>query len=98
MRSLVLMNPGDMAERGGQTFDLIDLTSDAKDGSTREVKGYRLLPYDLGNRSMGAIRMASPHSPRPGWLRRAPEVLHGLPGWSRRRPWLAHWPASAESP
>jgi len=47
LRTLVFMNPVDMGERGWQKFDQIDLTSYAKDGTTREVKGYRVIPYDL---------------------------------------------------
>ena len=36
-----------METRGLSEFDLVDITSFAKDGSTRSVHGYRALPYDL---------------------------------------------------
>ncbi len=41
------MNADDMRERGLSKFDLVDLTSFAKDGSTRHVRGYRAIPYKL---------------------------------------------------
>src|SRR5215468_8524467 len=41
LRTLVFMNADDMRERGLSKFDLVDLTSFAKDGSTRHVRGYR---------------------------------------------------------
>ena len=47
LRTLVFMNADDMRERGLEKYDLVDITSFAKDGSTRSVRGYRALPYDL---------------------------------------------------
>jgi molybdopterin-dependent oxidoreductase alpha subunit len=47
LRTLVLMNAGDMTERGLEKYDLVDITSFAKDGSTRSVRGYRAIPYDI---------------------------------------------------
>ncbi|WP_074307450.1 FdhF/YdeP family oxidoreductase [Singulisphaera sp. GP187] len=47
LRTLVFMNAEDMKERGLAKFDLVDITSFAKDGSTRQVRGYRAIPYDL---------------------------------------------------
>jgi len=47
LRTLVFMNADDMAERGLRKYDLVDITSFAKDGSTRSVRGYRALPYDI---------------------------------------------------
>jgi molybdopterin-dependent oxidoreductase alpha subunit len=47
LRTLVFMNADDMRERGLSKFDLVDLTSFAKDGSTRHVRGYRAIPYKL---------------------------------------------------
>jgi hypothetical protein len=41
------MNLEDMRERGLKKYDLIDIKSFAKDGSTRQVSGYRALPYNL---------------------------------------------------
>jgi len=47
LRTLVFMNRDDMRDRGLEKYDLVDITSFAKDGSTRSVRGYRALPYDL---------------------------------------------------
>lgn len=47
LRTLVFMNRDDMAERGLKKYDLVDITSFARDGSTRQVIGYRALPYDM---------------------------------------------------
>jgi hypothetical protein len=41
------MNEADMVERGLKEFDLIDITSFARDGSTRTVWGYRAIAYDI---------------------------------------------------
>ena len=47
LRTLVFMNSEDMEERGLVKYDLVDITSYARDGSERRVRGYRALPYDL---------------------------------------------------
>ncbi len=47
LRTLVFMNRDDMRDRDLEKYDLVDITSFAKDGSTRSVRGYRALPYDL---------------------------------------------------
>ena len=47
LRTLIFMNEEDMRERGLGKYDLIDVTSFAKDGSTRSVRGYRAIPYNL---------------------------------------------------
>jgi molybdopterin-dependent oxidoreductase alpha subunit len=47
LRTLVFMNPDDMSDRGLAKYDLVDITSFAKDGTTRSVRGYRALPYNL---------------------------------------------------
>ncbi len=47
LRTLVFMNAEDMQDRGLAKFDLVDITSFARDGSTRSVRGYRAIPYDL---------------------------------------------------
>ncbi|MBX3166634.1 MAG: FdhF/YdeP family oxidoreductase [Candidatus Eremiobacteraeota bacterium] len=47
LRTLVFMNPADMQARGLKKYDLVDITSFAKDGSTRDVRGYRAIPYHL---------------------------------------------------
>jgi hypothetical protein len=36
-----------MNERGLRDFDLVDITSFARDGSTRTVHGYQALAYDV---------------------------------------------------
>ena len=41
------MNEDDMRERGLEEFSLIDITSFAKDGSTRSLRGYRAVRYDI---------------------------------------------------
>jgi molybdopterin-dependent oxidoreductase alpha subunit len=46
LRTALFMNVDDMRERGLDEFDLIDITSFARDGSTRTVYGYRALAYD----------------------------------------------------
>ena len=47
LRTLIFMNDDDMRERGLDEFDLVDITSFAKDGSTRSVRGYRAVRYDI---------------------------------------------------
>ncbi len=47
LRTLLFMNPADMSDRGLTEFDLIDVTSFARDGSTRTVWGYRVIGYDI---------------------------------------------------
>jgi hypothetical protein len=69
------MNRDEMRDRGLEKYDLVGITSFAKDGSTRGVRGYRALPYDLPRGSaMGSmpelnvlcpIGDYSPHSDRP---------------------------------
>jgi anaerobic selenocysteine-containing dehydrogenase len=44
---LVFMNKDDMKDRGLEKYDLVDITSFAKDGSTRQLRGYRAIPYNL---------------------------------------------------
>jgi len=41
------MNEDDIKDRCLRKYDLVDLTSFAKDGSTRFVRGYRAIPYNL---------------------------------------------------
>jgi anaerobic selenocysteine-containing dehydrogenase len=47
LRTLIFMNHDDMRERGLAKYDLVDVTSFAKDGSTRSVRGYRAIPYNI---------------------------------------------------
>ena len=47
LRTLLFMNRADMAAHGLGEFDLIDITSHARDGSTRSVYGYRAIGYDI---------------------------------------------------
>jgi anaerobic selenocysteine-containing dehydrogenase len=46
LRTALFMNADDMRERGLDEFDLVDITSFARDGSTRTVYGYRALVYN----------------------------------------------------
>ncbi|MHB9849143.1 FdhF/YdeP family oxidoreductase [Streptomyces krungchingensis] len=47
LRTLVFMHPNDMRDRGINKFDLVDITSHAKDGTTRHVSGYYAIPYAI---------------------------------------------------
>jgi molybdopterin-dependent oxidoreductase alpha subunit len=47
LRTLVFMNEHDMTERGLTNFDFVDITSYAKDGTTRHVYGYRAIRYNI---------------------------------------------------
>jgi molybdopterin-dependent oxidoreductase alpha subunit len=47
LRTLLFMNRADMTERGIGEFDLIDITSFARDGGTRSVYGYRAVAYNI---------------------------------------------------
>jgi len=47
LRTLIFMNADDMGERGIGTFDLVDITSHARDGSTRTLRGYTAIAYDV---------------------------------------------------
>ncbi|MFF9850690.1 FdhF/YdeP family oxidoreductase [Streptomyces litmocidini] len=47
LRTLVFMNRADMRERGIADMTRVDITSTAKDGSTRSLHGYLAVPYDI---------------------------------------------------
>ncbi|MFZ3566270.1 FdhF/YdeP family oxidoreductase [Streptomyces sp. BH097] len=47
LRTLVFLNQDDMRERGIGEFDPVDITSTARDGSKRGLKGYLAIPYDI---------------------------------------------------
>jgi molybdopterin-dependent oxidoreductase alpha subunit len=47
LRTVIFMNANDMHDRGLQEFDLIDVTSFSKDGTTRTVHGYRAVQYEI---------------------------------------------------
>jgi molybdopterin-dependent oxidoreductase alpha subunit len=47
LRTVIFMNEDDMRERGLGEFDLIDVTSFSKDGTTRIVHGYRAVRYEI---------------------------------------------------
>ncbi|MFC4376120.1 FdhF/YdeP family oxidoreductase [Nocardia halotolerans] len=47
LRTLVFMNHDDMRERGLTEFDEVDITSIARDGSTRSVHNYKVVPYNI---------------------------------------------------
>jgi molybdopterin-dependent oxidoreductase alpha subunit len=46
LRTALFMNIDDLRARGLEEFDLIDITSFARDGSTRSVYGYRAVAYN----------------------------------------------------
>jgi len=47
LRTVVFMNETDMSDRGLSEFDMVDITSFSKDGSTRSVYGYRAVRYEI---------------------------------------------------
>jgi anaerobic selenocysteine-containing dehydrogenase len=47
LRTLVFLHEDDMRVRGLEDFDLVDITSFARDGTTRSVYGYHAVAYDL---------------------------------------------------
>jgi anaerobic selenocysteine-containing dehydrogenase len=47
LRTVAFMNESDMRDRRLAEFDLVDITSIAKDGSRRTVYGYRAVRYDI---------------------------------------------------
>lgn len=47
LRTLILMNPADLAARGLAEGQLVDIASTARDGSVRRVQRFRALAYDL---------------------------------------------------
>ncbi|HUB70735.1 MAG TPA: FdhF/YdeP family oxidoreductase [Acidimicrobiales bacterium] len=47
LRTVIFMNANDMRDRRLSEFDLIDVTSFSKDGSTRSVYGYRAVKYEI---------------------------------------------------
>jgi anaerobic selenocysteine-containing dehydrogenase len=47
VRTVIFMNTDDMKARGLDEFDLVDVTSFSRDGTTRAVYGYRAVAYDM---------------------------------------------------
>jgi len=47
LRTVLFMNEDDMKERGLDEFDLIDITSFSRDGTTRTVYGYRAVRFEI---------------------------------------------------
>jgi len=47
LRTLVFMNAEDMSERGLDKLAAVDITSFARDGTKRQVSGFRAVPYNL---------------------------------------------------
>jgi molybdopterin-dependent oxidoreductase alpha subunit len=47
LRRLLFMNEQDMSERGLKEFDLIEITSYARDGSTRSIRDIRAVKYNM---------------------------------------------------
>ena len=72
LRTILFMNEDDMRERGSSEFDLVDITSIAKDGSTRTVHGYR------------AVRLRHPARQRRGLHARAERRSAGSATTARR--------------
>jgi molybdopterin-dependent oxidoreductase alpha subunit len=73
LRTLVFMNIADMRARGIKELDLVDITSTAKDGSRRSVRGYRAIVYDIPPGcaagympEMNVLCAASDYSPQSG--------------------------------
>lgn len=47
LRKLVFMNADDMKEAGLEEFDFVEITSFAKDGTTRAVRDFRAVKYNI---------------------------------------------------
>ena len=47
LRTLLFMNEEDMRERGLAKYDLIKIVSHAMDGSTRQVRNFRAIDYNI---------------------------------------------------
>lgn len=47
LRNLLLMNKDDLQERGIKQYDLIDITSFARDGTTRSVSAFVAIEYEI---------------------------------------------------
>jgi anaerobic selenocysteine-containing dehydrogenase len=47
LRTVIFMHDDDMRARGLEEFDLIDVTSFSRDGTTRSVYGYRAVRYEI---------------------------------------------------
>jgi molybdopterin-dependent oxidoreductase alpha subunit len=47
LRTLIFMNKGDMKSRGIRQGDHVDIVATCKDGTTRELRGYTALKYDI---------------------------------------------------
>jgi molybdopterin-dependent oxidoreductase alpha subunit len=87
LRTVVFMNEQDMRERDLDEFDLVDITSISKDGSTRTVHGYHAVKYEVprGNavgympelNALCGIEDFSPQSEQPLTKELAVEVVAG---------------------
>ena len=77
---LVFMNADDMRDRGLAELDLVDITSHARDGSTRTVHGYHAVAYGIPRGSAAwACRSLSVGS-APCWQAASPPPS---PAWPR---------------
>jgi anaerobic selenocysteine-containing dehydrogenase len=47
LRTLVFMNPQDLADRGLEEFDDVDIVATAGDGSVRSLHRYKAVPYGI---------------------------------------------------
>ncbi len=70
-RTLVFMNVDDMTQRGLKKFDLVDITSFAKDSTTRKVCGYLfdqpVVTAEVFNNSFATVMTASGSNPNFLW-------------------------------
>ena len=66
LRTLVFMTKDDMTERGLRKYDLVDITSFARDGSTRSVHGYRAIPLQSPARQLDGLH-ARAQRPLRSW-------------------------------
>ncbi|MFI6873318.1 FdhF/YdeP family oxidoreductase [Streptomyces sp. NPDC050400] len=89
LRTVVLLNATDMRDRGLADLDLVDITSIARDGTRRTVRGYRAVTYDVPRgsavgympelNSLCAIGDFSPQSDQPLMKHLTVEVVAHTP-------------------
>ncbi|MDI2125712.1 FdhF/YdeP family oxidoreductase [Yinghuangia seranimata] len=102
LRTLLFMHLDDMRERGITELGLIDITSIAKDGTRRTVRGYTALAYDVprGNvvgympelNMLCAAADFSPQSDQPLMKHVTVDIVPAEPGR-----WDVTWSADASS-
>lgn len=95
LRTLIFLNSKDMEERHIEQFSLINITSFAKDGTTRTLEGYRAVRYNLPQGSAAGYMPElnalcplgdfSPQSDQPLMKHLIVEIVACQPGSIRRR-------------